>query len=121
MKLHDEGNHEDRADVIDLRLAARLRTIADSQRAPRHLRERIYAGIAAESFAERRQQFRWALVGSGAGGAFLAAAAAFAIWLAVPTARPPLQAESWVDIALNQVTGGAMMQTDEPASLRSRS
>ncbi|MCH8253997.1 MAG: hypothetical protein IID06_01500 [Gemmatimonadetes bacterium] len=119
MKLRDEGNHEDRADVIDLRLAARLRTIADSQRAPRHLRERIYAGIAAESFAERRQQFRWDLVGAGAGGALLAAAAAFAIWLAVPANRPQLQAESWVDIALNQVTGGAMMQTDEPESLRS--
>ena len=118
MKLHNDRNQENRADIIDLRLAARLRSIADSQRAPRHLRERIYAGIAAESSAERRQQFRWALVGSGAGGAFLAAAAAFAIWLAVPTARPPLQAESWVDIALNRVTGGAMMQTDEPESLR---
>ena len=118
MKLHNDRNQENRADIIDLRLAARLRSIADSQRAPRHLRERIYAGIAAEASAERRQQFRWALVGSGAGGAFLAAAAAFAIWLAVPTARPPLQAESWVDIALNRVTGGAMMQTDEPESLR---
>ena len=119
MKLHNDRNQENRADIIDLRLAARLRSIADSQRAPRHLRERIYAGIAAESSAERRQQFRWALVGSGAGGAFFAAAAAFAIWLAVPAAQPPLQVESWVDIALNRVTGGAMMQTDEPESLRS--
>ena len=117
MKLANDGNHENRADVFDLRLAARLRSIADSQRAPRYLRERIYAGIAAESFAERRRQFPWDLVGAGAGGA-LAAAAAFAIWLAVPVNRPPLQVESWVDIALNQVTGGAMMQTDEPASLR---
>ena len=118
MKLANDGNHENRADVFDLRLAARLRSIADSQRAPRYLRERIYAGIAAESFTERGRQFRWDLVGAGAGGA-LAAAAAFAIWLAVPANRPPLQVESWVDIALNQVTGGAMMQTDEPASLRS--
>ncbi len=118
MKLANDGNHENPADVFDLRLAARLRSIADSQRAPRYLRERIYAGIAAESFGEHRRQFRWDLVGAGAGGA-LAAAAAFAIWLAVPANRPPLQVESWVDIALNQVTGGAMMQTDEPASLRS--
>ena len=117
MKLDNDGNHENRPNVIHLRLAARLRSIADSQRAPRYLRERIYAGIAAESFAERRRQFPWDLVGAGAGGA-LAAAAAFAIWLAVPVNRPPLQVESWVDIALNQVTGGAMMQTDEPASLR---
>ena len=99
MKLDNDGNHENRPNVIDLRLAARLRSIADSQRAPRHLRERIYAGIAAESFAERRQPFRWDLV--GAGGAFLAAAAVLTIWLAVPANRPRLQAASWVDIALN--------------------
>lgn len=119
MKLANEGNHENRFDVIDLRLAARLRSIADLQRAPRHLRERIYAGIAAESFTERRQRFRWDLLGAGSGGAFLAAAAVLAIWLAVPANRQRLQAESWVDIALNQVTGGAMMQTDEPEALRS--
>ena len=119
MNPANQGNHENRLDVIDLRLAARLRGIADSQRAPRHLRERIYAGIAAESFAEHRRRFRWDLVGAGAGGAFLAAAAVLAIWLAVPANRPQPQAESWVDIALNQVTGGAMMQTDEPEALRS--
>ncbi len=118
MKLANEGNHENRPDVIDWRLAARLRSIADSQRAPRHLRERIYTSIATESFAERRQQFRWDLVGAGAGGALLAAAAVFAIWLAVAANRPLPQAEFWVDVALNQVTGGAMMQTDEPESLR---
>ena len=119
MELEHRRHHKGRPDVIDLRLAARLRRIADAQRAPQYLRNRVYAGLAAERFTDHRRRFRWDLAGAAAGGAFLAAAAALAIWIAGPANRSELPEESWVDVALNQVTGPALMHTNQPASLRS--
>ncbi len=120
MKLDKDDKEQGDLSPIDLRLLARLRQITDTQRAPQHLRDRVFAGIAGEHFAEKRRGIRWDLIAAASGGAFLSAAAALAIWLAVPT-NPPAQqqAESWVDIALNQVTGAGVMKTDQPASLRS--
>ena len=120
MRLKRDDNEERGQRAIDLRLAARLRQIADTQHAPPYLRDRVFAGIAAEHFAEKRGRIRWDLIAAATGGAFLSAAAALAIWLAAPTAPPvPPQAESWVDIVLNQGTGAAVMETDQPASLKS--
>ncbi len=120
MKLDKDDNEQRDLSPIDLRLLARLRQIADTQRAPQHLRDRVLAGIAGEHFAEKRRGVRWDLIAAATGGAFLSAAAALALWLAVPTTPPARQqAESWVDIALNQVTGAGVMKTDQPASLRS--
>ena len=120
MKLDKDDNDQMDLSAIDLRLVARLRQIADTQRAPQHLRDRVFAGIAGEHFAEKRRGIRWDLIAAATGGAFLSAAAALALWLAVPTSPPARQqAESWVDIALNQVTGAGVMKTDQPASLRS--
>jgi anti-sigma factor RsiW len=119
MKLHDRQKGDIRQSAFDLRLAARLRSIADSQRAPARLRERVYAGLAVEHLtASRRWALRWDLIGAAGAGA-LATAAAFSIWLATPPAQPTIEAESWVDIAMNQVTGPALVQTDQPAFLRS--
>lgn len=120
MKLDKDDNDQRDLSAIDLRLVARLRQIADTQRAPQHLRDRVFAAIAGEHFAEKRRGIRWDLIAAATGGAFLSAAAALALWLAVPTTPPaPQQAESWVDIALNQVTGAGVMKTDQPASLKS--
>lgn len=120
MKLDKDDNDQRDLSAIDLRLVARLRQIADTQRAPQHLRDRVFAAIAGEHFAEKRRGIRWDLIAAATGGAFLSAAAALALWLAVPTTPPaPQQAESWVDIALNQVTGAGVMKTNQPASLRS--
>ncbi len=120
MKLDKDDNDQMDLSAIDLRLVARLRQIADTQRAPQHLRDRVFAGIAGEHFAEKRRGIRWDLIAAATGGAFLSAAAALVLWLAVPTTPPAQQqAESWVDIALNQVTGAGVMKTDQPASLRS--
>ncbi len=120
MKLDKDDNEQRDPTAIDLRLVARLRQIADTPRAPQHLRDRVFAGIAGEHFAEKRRGIRWDLIAAATGGAFLSAAAALALWLAVPTTPPAQQqAESWVDIALNQVTGAGVMKTDQPASLRS--
>ena len=120
MKLDKDDNDQSDLSAIDLRLVARLRQIADTQRAPQHLRDRVFAAIAGEHFAEKRRGIRWDLIAAATGGAFLSAAAALALWLAVPTSPPEQQqAESWVDIALNQVTGAGVMKTDQPASLRS--
>ena len=120
MRLEQDDNEARGQSAIDLRLTARLRRIADTQRAPQYLRDRVFARIAAEHFAERRRGIRWDLIAAATGGALLSAAAALAIWLAVPTAPPAQQqAESWVDLALNQATGAAIMETDQPAFLRS--
>ncbi len=120
MRLERDDNEERGPTALDLRLVARLRRIADTHHAPQALRDRVFAGIAGEHFAEKRRGIRWDLIAAATGGAFLSAAAALAIWLAVPTApAAPQQAESWVDIALNQVAGAGVMQTDRPASLRS--
>ncbi len=120
MKLDKDDNDQSDLSAIDLRLVARLRQIADTQRAPQHLRDRVFAAIAGEHFAEKRRGIRWDLIAAATGGAFLSAAAALALWLGVPTTPPaPQQAESWVDIALNQVTGAGVMKTDQPASLKS--
>lgn len=120
MKLDKDDNDPRDLSAIDLRLVARLRQIADTQRAPQHLRDRVFAAIAGEHFAEKGRGIRWDLIAAATGGAFLSAAAALALWLAVPTTPPaPQQAESWVDIALNQVTGAGVMKTNQPASLRS--
>ena len=120
MKLDKDDNDQRDLSAIDLRLVARLRQIADTQRAPQHLKDRVFAAIAGEHFAEKRRGIRWDLIAAATGGAFLSAAAALALWLAVPTTPPTSQqAESWVDIALNQVTGAGVMKTDQPASLKS--
>ncbi len=120
MKLDKDDNDQGDLSAIDLRLVARLRQIADTQRAPQHLRDRVLAGIAGEHFAEKRRGIRWDLIAAATGGAFLSAAAALSLWLAVPTTPPAQQqAESWVDIALNQVMGAGVMKTDRPASLKS--
>ena len=120
MKLDKDDNDQRDLSAIDLRLVARLRQIADTQRAPQHLRDRVFAAIAGEHFAEKGRGIRWDLIAAATGGAFLSAAAALALWLAVPTTPPARQqAQSWVDIALNQVTGAGVMKTDQPASLRS--
>jgi anti-sigma factor RsiW len=118
MKLHNFENGHTGQGVIDLRLAARLRHIADTQRVPARLRERVYAGLAADHIAGRRRTFRWDLLGAAGAGA-LATAAAVAIWFAVPSPQPAVHAESWVDVAMNQVTGPALVQTNQPAYLRS--
>ncbi len=120
MKRDNDDNEQRDLSPIDLRLLARLRQIADAQRAPQHLRDRVFAGLAGEHFAEKRRGVRWDLIAAATGGAFLSAAAALALWLAVPTSPPDQQqAESWVDIALNQVTGAGVMKTDQPSSLKS--
>ncbi len=120
MKLDEDDNDQGDLSAIDLRLVARLRQIGGRQRAPQHLRDRVFAAIAGEHFAERRRGIRWDLIAAATGGAVLSAAAALALWLAVPTPPPAQQqAESWVDIALNQVTGAGVMKTDQPASLKS--
>ncbi len=120
MKLDKDDNDQRDLSAIDLRLVARLHQIADTQRAPQHLRDRVFAAIAGEHFVEKRRGIRWDLIAAATGGAFLSAAAALVLWLAVPTTPPAQQqAESWVDIALNQVTGASVMKTDQPASLRS--
>jgi anti-sigma factor RsiW len=118
MKLYNHKNGDNGQKVIDLRLAARLRHIADTQRVPARLRERVYAGLAADHIAGRRPTFRWDLLGAAGAGA-LATAAALAIWLAVPSPQRAVQAESWVDVAMNQVTGPALVQTNQPTFLRS--
>jgi anti-sigma factor RsiW len=115
-----DNNEQRQMNAISLRLAARLRQIADSQRAPQHVRDRVFAGIAGEQFAERRRGIRWDLVAAATGGAFLSAAAAMILWVSVPTMPPAQQqVESWLDIALNQVTGAGVMETAQPASLES--
>jgi anti-sigma factor RsiW len=117
MKPGHQGSDDSRQDAFDMRLVARIRRIADSQRAPQHLRQRVYADLAAQSRGWRR--WRWDLIAAAAGGAAFAAAAALVIWLAGPGPRSESPVESWVDIALNQVAGDGFMQTDQPSSLQS--
>lgn len=116
MKQEHQG-HLSGQDPFDLGLIARLRRIADSQRAPQHVRQHISAGLAAQTRGWRR--WRWDLIGAAGGGAALASAAALVIWLAAPVNRGGSPVESWVDIALNHVAGDEFLRTDQPASLQS--
>ncbi len=105
------------ADPLDRRLAGRLRRIAETQRAPRRLRDQVFADLAAEQLDTRRR-FRWDLLAAGFGGALVSAAAALTIWLATPNPAPVRDDTPWLDIALNNVTGEAIFQTNEPTALR---
>ncbi len=106
-------------DPFDRHLAGRLRRIAETQRAPAELRDRVFAELAAQRLGERRW-LRWDLVAAGMGGALLSAAAAITIWIAAPNTAPRTgeSATAWFDVALNNVMGEAYLQTDRPATLR---
>ena len=105
------------ADPLDRRLAGRLRRIAETQRAPRRLRDQVFADVAAEQL-DTRHRFRWDLLAAGFGGALVSVAAALTIWLATPNPVTVGDDTPWLDIALNNVTGEATFQTNEPAALR---
>ena len=79
-----EDRPDSHSDPLEERLVKKLRGIAEAQRAPSHLRERIFAEMASERFVERCG-VRWDLAAAAGGGALFAAAAAIVIWLAVPT------------------------------------
>ena len=100
---------------FDRHVARRLRTIAESQRAPAELRHRVFAEIAGQ-----QRWFRWDLLAAGVGGALLSAAAAIIIWIASATTTPLTGASptAWFDVALSNVMDEAYLQTDRPATLR---
>lgn len=116
MKASDSESPHPPPHDLDLRVANRLRSIAERQRAPDYLRERIAAGL--DRVLDRpRLRFRWDLVTAGATGALLASAAALMVWLAAPSSTPD-PGGAWFDVAMSQVTRGSFMETDEPVSLR---
>ena len=117
MKRKHRGSESHFPDPLDKRLAGRLRMIAETQRAPRRLRDQVFADLAAEQF-NTRFRFRWDLFAAGVGGALVSAAAALTIWLVVPNPAQVRDGTPWFDIALNNVTGEATLQTNEPTALR---
>ena len=117
MKPTNPSSESHFADPLDRRLAGRLRRIAEKQRAPQRLRDQVFADLAAEQFDARRR-FRWDLLAAGFGGALVSAAAALTLWLAAPNPAPVRDDTPWFDIALNNVTGEATLETNDPTVLR---
>ena len=105
-------------DDFDQRLVSRLKRIAEAQRAPQHLRARVYADIAAEQGRARHRWIRWDLIAAATGGALVSATVAVVIMIASGNPAQNQEASAWVDAA-HQVTGDATLETDQPAFLRS--
>ncbi len=116
---HDETESPESA--FDRRIVSRLRNLADAQRAPDYLRQRVFADLAAEPVAPKRRawRLRWDLIGAAGGGALVSAAAAAVLWFA---ASPlPLQNDvpvGWVDAAMSQTVSPPVIETDRAASLQ---
>lgn len=104
-------------DPFERRLIERLHRLAEGQKAPDVLRNRILAGIAAENAsAARTWRVRWDLIAAAFGGSLVTAAAALAIWFSNPvTSTSPT--EAWFDVALAHTTGGGVFETTEPSVL----